>query len=81
KLLNHSELDHAPCPPGTLETLSSFSILYSLKEKDNSSIYSKMSVYDGESRTDPDPQAKSSQEYRDDAGVDAGMDGRGTRVA
>jgi serine protein kinase len=27
KLLNHSELVHAPCAPGTLETLSRFSIL------------------------------------------------------
>ena len=32
KLLNHSELTHAPCAPGTLETLSRFSILSRLKE-------------------------------------------------
>ncbi|ENA6974366.1 PrkA family serine protein kinase [Shigella boydii] len=31
KLLNHSELTHAPCAPGTLETLSRFSILSRLK--------------------------------------------------
>ena len=49
KLLNHSELTHAPCAPGTLETLSRFSILSRLKEPENSSIYSKMRVYDGES--------------------------------
>ncbi|EJB5400950.1 PrkA family serine protein kinase [Salmonella enterica] len=65
KLLNHSELAHAPCAPGTLETLSRFSILSRLKEPENSSIYSKMRVYDGESLKDTDPKAKSYQEYRD----------------
>jgi serine protein kinase len=45
KLLNNSELTHAPCAPGTLETLSRFSILSRLKEPENSSIYSKMRVY------------------------------------
>ncbi len=72
KLLNHSELTHAPCAPGTLETLSRFSILSRLKEPENSSIYSKMRVYDGESLKDTDPKAKSYQEYRDYAGVDEG---------
>lgn len=61
KLLNHSELAHAPCAPGTLETLSRFSILSRLKEPENSSIYSKMRVYDGESLKDTDPKAKSYQ--------------------
>ncbi|VFS71508.1 protein yeaG [Salmonella enterica subsp. diarizonae] len=36
-----------------------------LKEPENSSIYSKMRVYDGESLKDTDPKAKSYQEYRD----------------
>lgn len=81
KLLNHSELTHAPCAPGTLETLSRFSILSRLKEPENSSIYSKMRVYDGESLKDTDPKAKSYQEYRDYAGVDEGMNGLSTRFA
>lgn len=81
KLLNHSELVHAPCAPGTLETLSRFSILSRLKEPENSSIYSKMRVYDGESLKDTDPKAKSYQEYRDYAGVDEGMNGLSTRFA
>ncbi|MFP1527525.1 hypothetical protein ACLB1R_07630 [Escherichia coli] len=40
KLLNHSELTHAPCAPGTVETLSRF---YSSapERPENSSIYSK----------------------------------------
>ncbi len=58
KLLNHSELAHAPCAPGTLETLSRFSILSRLKEPENSSIYSKMRVYDGESLKDTDPESE-----------------------
>ncbi len=47
----------------------------------NSSIYSKMRVYDGESLKDTDPKAKSYQEYRDYAGVDEGMNGLSTRFA
>ncbi len=69
------------CAPGTLETLSRFSILSRLKEPENSSIYSKMRVYDGESLKDTDPKAKSYQEYRDYAGVDEGMNGLSTRFA
>ncbi len=81
KLLDHSELTHAPCAPGTLETLARFSVLSRLKEPENSSIYSKMRVYDGESLKDTDPKAKSYQEYRDYAGVDEGMNGLSTRFA
>ncbi|HEX4911655.1 MAG TPA: PrkA family serine protein kinase, partial [Permianibacter sp.] len=52
-----------------------------LKEPENSSLYSKMRVYDGESLKDTDPKAKSYQEYRDYAGVDEGMNGLSTRFA
>ncbi len=81
KLLDNSELTHAPCAPGTLETLARFTVLSRMKEPDNSSIYSKMRVYDGESLKDTDPKAKSYQEYRDYAGVDEGMNGLSTRFA
>ncbi|WP_105190366.1 MULTISPECIES: PrkA family serine protein kinase [unclassified Pseudoalteromonas] len=81
KLLKNSELSDAPCAPGTLETLAKFSVLSRLKEPENSSIYSKMRVYDGESLKDTDPKAKSYQEYRDYAGVDEGMTGLSTRFA
>ncbi|GAB3022732.1 PrkA family serine protein kinase [Bowmanella dokdonensis] len=81
KLLENSELSGAPCAPGTLEILSQFSVLSRLKEPENSSIYSKMRVYDGESLKDTDPKAKSYQEYRDYAGVDEGMEGLSTRFA
>ncbi|GMA82474.1 PrkA family serine protein kinase [Shewanella glacialipiscicola] len=81
KLLFNSELSKAPCAPGTLETLAQFSVLSRMKAPENSSIYSKMRVYDGESLKDTDPKAKSYQEYRDYAGVDEGMNGLSTRFA
>ena len=81
KLLQHSELNEAPCAPGTLETLAQFSVLSRIKEPENSSVYSKMRVYDGESLKDTDPKAKSYQEYKDYAGVDEGMNGLSTRFA
>ncbi|WP_119968569.1 PrkA family serine protein kinase [Shewanella japonica] len=81
KLLSNSELSKAPCAPGTLETLAQFSILSRLKAPENSSIYSKMRVYNGETLKDTDPKAKSFQEYRDYAGVDEGMNGLSTRFA
>ena len=81
KLLDHSELNNAQCAPDTLETLAKFSVLSRLKEPENSSIYSKMRVYDGESLKDTDPKAKSYQEYRDYAGLNEGMSGLSTRFA
>ncbi len=81
KLIESSELASAQCAPGTLETLAQFSVLSRVKAPENSSIYSKMRVYDGESLKDTDPKAKSYQEYRDFAGVDEGMNGLSTRFA
>jgi serine protein kinase len=81
KLIENSSLCDAPCAPGTLDMLAQFSVLTRLKEPQNSSIYSKMRVYNGESLKDTDPKAKSYQEYRDFAGVDEGMSGISTRFA
>jgi serine protein kinase len=81
KLLRHSALNTAPCAPDTLRMLAQFAILTRLKEHENSSIYSKLRIYDGENLKDIDPKAKSIQEYRDSAGVDEGMDGLSTRFA
>ncbi|MGT0149699.1 hypothetical protein ACT691_08965 [Vibrio metschnikovii] len=81
KLLEHSELTKAPRAPSTLELLAQFSVLSRLKVPENSSIFSKMRVYDGETLKDTDPKAKSYQEYRDYAGVDEGMSGLSTRFA
>src|SRR5690606_39427475 len=65
-------LANAPCAPGTLDMMAQFAVLSRLKEPDNSSIYSKMRVYDGENLKDVDPNAKSVQEYRDYAGIEIG---------
>ena len=81
KLLRGSSLHAAPCAPGTLEMMAQFSVLTRLKEPENSSLYSKMRVYDGESLKDIDPKAKAYQEYRDYAGADEGMNGISTRFA
>lgn len=81
KLLENSSLDKVPCAPDTLKMLAQFTVLSRLKQPENSSIYSKMRVYDGENLKDTDPKAKSHQEYRDAAGVDEGMNGLSTRFA
>jgi len=80
-LIRDSSLGSARCAPGTLKMMAQFSVLTRLKEPENSSLFSKMQVYDGESLKDTDPRAKSFQEYRDYAGVDEGMSGVSTRFA
>jgi serine protein kinase len=81
KLIRGSSLGDAKCAPGTLKMMAQFATLTRLKEPENSSLFSKMLVYDGESLKDTDPKAKSYQEYRDYAGVDEGMSGVSTRFA
>ncbi|MDX1755350.1 MAG: PrkA family serine protein kinase [Marinobacter sp.] len=81
KLLKNSSLSGAPCAPDTLSMLAQFSVLSRIKEPENSSIFSKMRVYDGQNIKDTDPKAKSIQEYRDSAGVNEGMEGLSTRFA
>jgi serine protein kinase len=81
KLLANSSLANAPCAPDTLRMMAQFAVLSRLKEPENSSIFSKMRIYDGENLKDTDPKAKSYQEYRDYAGVDEGMTGLSTRFA
>lgn len=81
KMIRSSGLDRAPCAPQTLEMLAQFSVLSRLRDHENSTLYSKMRVYNGENIRETDPKAKSIQEYRDVAGVDEGMDGISTRFA
>src|SRR6201993_734405 len=81
KLISGSELAAAPCAPATLETLARFSVMSRLRKHENSTLFAKMRVYDGESLKESDPRARSVQEYRDAAGVDEGMDGISTRFA
>ena len=56
-------------------------MLTRLHEHENSTLHSKLRIYDGETLKDTDPNAKSLQEYRDVAGVDEGMTGTSTRFA
>lgn len=81
KMLSSSDLSASPCAPETLKMLSQFCVLTRLKEHENSNLFSKMRVYDGEAIKETDPRAKSIQEYRDQAGVDEGMNGISTRFA
>ncbi|EGG99290.1 Serine protein kinase (prkA protein)2C P-loop containing [gamma proteobacterium IMCC2047] len=81
KLLANSSLSEAPCAPDTLNMLAQFTVLSRLIEPENSSVYSKMRVYNGENLKDTDPKAKSIQEYKDAAGVNEGMNGLSTRFA
>lgn len=61
--------------------LARFSVLSRLRKHENSTYFSKMRTYDGESLKETDPRARSVQEYRDAGGVDEGMDGISTRFA
>ena len=81
KLISASTLSKAPIAPGTLEMMAQFSVLTRLVDPENSSLFSKMEVYDGKVLKDKDPNAKSLQEYRDHAGVAEGMNGVSTRFA
>jgi len=81
KLIDNSSLADAPCAPDTLKMLAQFSVLSRIKEPENSDVYSKMRIYDGENLKDTDPKAKTLQEYRDTAGVDEGMNGLSTRFS
>jgi serine protein kinase len=81
KLVIGSELAAAPCAPATLEMLARFSVLSRLKKHENSTVFSKMRIYDGESLKETDPRARSLQEYKDSAGMEEGMDGASTRFA
>ncbi len=81
KLLRESELAEASCAPNTLEMLARFVVLSRLSPHENSNLFSKMRVYDGESLREVDPRARSVLEYREAAGVDEGMTGLSTRFA
>lgn len=81
KMLRGSQLVDASCAPGTLEMAAQFAVLTRLMEPENSSIYSKMRVYDGENLKQTDAKAKSLTEYKDAAGPTEGMSGFSTRSA
>ena len=81
KLINNSSLYNKVCAPKTLEMLAQFSVLSRLVQPENSSIVTKLRIYNGENLKDTDPHAKSIQEYKNFAGVNEGMTGISTRFA
>lgn len=81
KLVKNSDLINAPIAPRTLEILAEYSVMTRLKPVEHSHIFSKMEVYDGKNLKEKDPKAKSIEEYRDDAGINEGMNGSSTRFA
>ena len=81
KLLRESDLRDSPCAQETLRMLAKWSIATRIVEPENSNIWSKMKVYNGEMIKDTDPQSKSLIEYKTQAGVTEGMAGMSTRFA
>jgi serine protein kinase len=79
KMLSSSSLKYSPCAPQTLKSLAEFMVLTRLREPQNSTIYAKMKVYNGENVKDTMPMAKPYDEYKDAAGIDEGMTGLSTR--
>lgn len=65
KYLRNSSLNDSPCAEGSLKTLAEFCILSRLESPENSSVYTKMKVYDGEDVKEIDVKAKTYQEYKD----------------
>jgi len=80
KMLNGSVLSDQPCSPKTLELLAQFAVMSRLKEPENSTLYSKMRIYNGENLKEEDASVKSLSEYRSFAGVREGMTGVSTRM-
>ncbi len=81
KLIRESSLKEAICAPKTLDILAQFAVMTRIREPENSSLYSKMRVYNGETLKETDPNAKSLQEYKEEAGINEGMTGISTRFA
>lgn len=81
KMLGGSTLRNAPIAPKTLDMLAQWIVLTRLKEHENSTMFAKLKVYNGENVKDTMPNAKPYEEYREAAGVDEGMTGMSTRFA
>lgn len=80
KMLRDSNLGDKPCAPKTLELLAEFAVMSRLKEPENSDLYTKMLVYDGNTLKGEGGSAKSITEYRNYGGIREGMTGVSTRM-
>jgi serine protein kinase len=81
KIISGSKLSTAPIAPGTLELLAQFCVMSRLVQPNNSTLFAKLRVYNGENLKNEDIKAKPYQEYKDIAGVNEGMEGLSTRFA
>lgn len=81
KYLENSKLQGAACAPGTLEMLAKYAILTRIEAPDNSSIYAKLLVYNGDEVRDRYSRAKSFLEYKESAPHTEAFMGLSTRAA
>lgn len=81
KYIGGSKLYSAPIAPGTLEMLARFSILSRIDDPENSSLYAKLAVYNGDEVRDRYAEAKPVQEYKESASHNEGFSGFSTREA
>ena len=81
KLLAGSELAGKTCAPYTLSMLAQFIVASRLVVPENSSLYGKLRVYNGDDVKKEKLDAKPIDEYRNIAGRDEGMNGLSTRYA
>ena len=81
KYINDSKLKNAPCAPGTLDMLARFAILTRIDNPENSSVYAKLLVYNGNEVKDRFSDAKSVPEYKEEATSAEAFGGLSTRAA
>lgn len=81
KLIRNSDLADKPLAPSTLELLAKMMILTRIDEPENSPIWSKLRVYNGEDIKETDPKAKSLNDYRSMSSKLEGFEGLSTRLA
>lgn len=81
KLIKNSNLHDKPLAPNTLDLLARMVILTRLEPPENSTIGSKLKVYNGENIKDKDPHAKSLFDYKSSSSKLEGFEGLSTRLA
>ncbi len=80
KLLKQSELANAPIAPRTLNLLAKFMTLTRISNPENSNIFHKMKVYNGEDIKATEPRVKSLMDYKANADHTEGYFGMSNRT-
>lgn len=81
KLIGESKLVNAPIAPHTMDIVAKFLALTRISNPENSNIFHKMKVYNGEDIKSTEPTAKSLMDYKDNAAPNEGMFGVSNRAA